>query len=1019
MPFAEPSPLKASNASSGGSALKFGVAPPAALHLVGSWPLKSATKRPEGFDIDMAIVMPSALFQEKDHMTLRYAHKRNFYLAVVAAAVQEALVGPQEASKGQGKAPRKSKGGETSSSRPHAIAERLQSLSLSWELLDNDPRRPVLLLTPIHDKGEMDFSKLKARIRIHPAYDPATVPFNFSRLAPSRNGIRINVAANEASSRRKGEEEAKEAGAASLLPTPIYNTTVLLDGLQLAHLVYLHNTACACPAFQDACALLKTWAFQRGFGTGAGKSSKKRKERGAGEDGGDNRQMLIGSQSTRFVLEMMLAHLLKGDAKGKRKLVNGFSSYQLFRGVIDWLAKHDFSAEPVFMRHIDSIPTFHARIPADDFSKHFEKVFVDPTGAVNLFAFMPAGNVDKLQLEARRTITLLDDAQADHFNSIFLSDLSAPALTYDEVVQLSVDGEVPLFSSASAGREGDAKQGAALRQADVGTKAAALSHVMSSNIRTGLRDRAAVVGSFAKASASQGSESLHDSPDSVAFPANFGISYNIATALRIVDHGPAPTDAQAAAAYREFWGEVAELRRFKDGRVLESIVWPAPLSTRRWETPRHVVKHVLKRHHGISADQVLFLGECYDGILDVDVKLAQKAFLASPADKGFQLLQTAMTEFSKVLRMTDLPLSLSSILSTSSALRGMSTFIPGPLNINGLGSRVPDVASYLPVHRVVLNFESSGRWPDDLQAIQAMKAAFFERIAASIVDHLSGARTRVVFDDHASDVSDRCLLEVILPTGFAFQASIVHDRERVLLQRILDDKLSETPARKRTARIALATYERRFDFATKHHTAVNVIGLKFPAFCDSVRLAKRWVSAQMLSSHVPEELIELLMVGVFLSLGDSAPASAQSGFSLFLHQLSSWRWREEPMLVPLFTAAQAPEETKMAAFPASLRSQALEAFQQARSSDPSLSHRAWYIATEQDINGRWWGESHPFAGAAAGLQQLARSAVRILSSEAVFAAVQGKVRSCARTQRIVLELVADDSLSADAIHATD
>ena len=125
------------------------------------------------------------------------------------------------------------------------------------------------------------------------------------------------------------------------------------------------------------------------------------------------------------------------------------------------------------------------------------------------------------------------------------------------------------------------------------------------------------------------------------------------------------------------------------------------------------------------------------------------------------------------------------------------------------------------------------------------------------------------------------------------------------------------------------------------------------------------------------------------------------------------------MLVPLFTAAQAPEETKMAAFPASLRSQALEAFQQARSSDPSLSHRAWYIATEQDINGRGWGESHPFAGAAAGLQQLARSAVRILSSEAVFAAVQGKVRSCARTQRIVLELVADDSLSADAIYATD
>ena len=42
---------------------------------------------------------------------------------------------------------------------------------------------------------------------------------------------------------------------------------------------------------------------------------------------------------------------------------------------------------------------------------------------------------------------------------------------------------------------------------------------------------------------------------------------------RIVDRGP-PADAAAAAAeFRRFWGDRAELRRFKDGAIVEAVVW--------------------------------------------------------------------------------------------------------------------------------------------------------------------------------------------------------------------------------------------------------------------------------------------------------------------------------------------------------------------------------------------------------------------------------------------------------------
>jgi U3 small nucleolar RNA-associated protein 22 len=32
----------------------------------------------------------------------------------------------------------------------------------------------------------------------------------------------------------------------------------------------------------------------------------------------------------------------------------------------------------------------------------------------------------------------------------------------------------------------------------------------------------------------------------------------------------------AAAVFREFWGDKAELRRFKDGSILEAVVWEQP-----------------------------------------------------------------------------------------------------------------------------------------------------------------------------------------------------------------------------------------------------------------------------------------------------------------------------------------------------------------------------------------------------------------------------------------------------------
>lgn len=142
---------------------------------------------------------------------------------------------------------------------------------------------------------------------------------------------------------------------------------------------------------------------------------------------------------------MMLAHLLRGEEKGagrhyssRSKLSNSFSSYQLFRGVMDWLGSHDFKTKPVFMKTSAGLHHVGDKIPREDFTNQFERVLVDPTGSINFFSFIPPGSLDLLQHEAKKSFDMLDDAEESHFDSLFLQDRSSPTFTFDEAALLEL-----------------------------------------------------------------------------------------------------------------------------------------------------------------------------------------------------------------------------------------------------------------------------------------------------------------------------------------------------------------------------------------------------------------------------------------------------------------------------------------------------------------------------------------------------------------------------------------------------
>lgn len=880
---------------------------PRTLNLVGSWLLKTVARRVGDMDVDMEVVMPSILFQDKDTQNMRYFARRSFYLAMLAGELQR-----------------------------HT---KELGVHVSFLCIGGDERRACIVLTPHGDKS---LEKLHAVVRIHVGHEPDV--FSAQRLAPIRNNLRGAAL---------GDEDA------SLAPTPIYNTCMAADSLRLAHFVYMHATSDMCAGYAEACQLLKIWATQRGFGA-----------LHVAQDGKHaGRRMVAGTDDARFVLSMVLAHLLHGEGKGSQtKLAPGLSSVQLFRGALEFLARHSF-AQAVWMKAQPKFGLPQAGLPRESFDV-FERVFVDPSGRVNLFAHWPTSAVDFLQQEAAQATRMLSDGD-DHFADLFLVALDSPARRFDEVASLRLGKKAP--TTPDALDAGSAVLWGIRRTLQVSRQALAQRARCVVLCRTPER-----------------THKLEEAAD-VRTGAELGVCLDAEHAWHQVEHGP-PPESPDAPAFRAFWGSMAELRRFKDGRVLESVVWPVATLAQRFALPKHILQYALAHH--ACAKHLKFASDALSGYTDVPPSLAQRSFSKDPAVHGFQLVQAAYDVLVRELRaMDELPLSVMGVAPTSAALRHMSVFVPGPLRIAELGHDVPDVMAHMPVHPLLITMESSGHWPDDLAAIQEMKVALYERMASVLTKRLHCAVARVVYDSDATRseaIYDQAALHIVLPAGFAFSLRIHHDREQVLLHRLLRDK--QVKAR---ASDALRRYDTRFVHAPSHHAALQALHDRFPALGHTVRLVRRWFGAQLLSNHVRPEAMELLCVAVFLTNAHAPPATGLHGLVRVLALLARWDWRETPLLLPLENATRLAHQRKAAlsdasaalptesapTFPAAQRADAEDHFRALRARDPACRHCTWVLATEMDIDSKAWTLHLPSAMVADGVQHLAQRSMSVIDRD--------------------------------------
>lgn len=256
---------------------------------------------------------------------------------------------------------------------------------------------------------------------------------------------------------------------------------------------------------------------------------------------------------------------------------------------------------------------------------------------------------------------------------------------------------------------------------------------------------------------------------------SIGITISIDKAVSKVDRGPLNSSSELEI-FREFWGEKCQLRRFQDGVIVHAVVWEGKSwGDRGNQTSRlnnhgqdvvilrgsliagEIVNYMLSKHFpvvcGSNGNLIqcpsLMFEECQrkslfniNSSLDHDTKdnLAlnhadngNDIFLASKlANEALDALRTILAS-----KITGMPIMIESLQAVEPELRYTSLFPvqPHPLLFNGdmRNDKLKEVQGKkvsLFVKPIVLlgTLESSGKWPNDIEAVNKLKSGLLLKI---------------------------------------------------------------------------------------------------------------------------------------------------------------------------------------------------------------------------------------------------------------------------------------------------
>jgi U3 small nucleolar RNA-associated protein 22 len=674
-------------------------------------------------------------------------------------------------------------------------------------------------------------------------------------------------------------------------PTPFYNSALRSEATVASYHKHVHSTIRQCDSYRDACLLGRIWLQQRGFASSFH----------LGGFGG-------------FEWALLMSLLLEGGgANGKPILLKSYSCYQLFKATIQFLAGRDLT-KPLLFPTVDGVS-----FPGDG------PVVYDGKRGINILYKMTPWSYAFLRHEAGITLKMLNESRDDNFEKVFIVKVNEPMLRFDRIIAL------PSFDNGNilqAIRNQQAIYSVLLKALGDRVK---LIHISSRSIEPW--------SVLAKPSLKKLKERI-----------SIGLLMNPENVSRVVDHGPSAEQKEEAASFRSFWGEKAELRRFKDGSILESLVWSDHPSSK--SIVFQILSYILRRHFNFVDEDMHYIGD------EFEEKLSSYGNgIVSYTSPSFQLIADAFSSLEKSIQdMEGVPLTVRHLAPASPLLRYTALRVQHAPSIPG--ERVD----------VVLQFESSARWPDDLAAIQMTKVAFLVKIGDCLESSGVATSCRVGLENETSRILNNAYLDIFHASGVIFRLRIHHDREQTLLERLLKQK-GESAQAKQDVAYALAMYKRTFLQSPRLTQAIRTLCTRHPLLSPTVRLVKHWFNCHLFKGHVYDELVELFAVRVFTqSYPWDTPSSVMAGFLRTLHLLSRWDWQQEPLMIDL--GGQLDQNavevirTRFAAW---------------RKIDPAMNNVALFVASDIDTDGISWTQYEmPSKVVAARMSSLAKAAVKLM-----------------------------------------
>lgn len=610
-----------------------------------------------------------------------------------------------------------------------------------------------------------------------------------------------------------------------------------------SHLEFLHRVLQKVPSLKDAILLLKRWGVAKGF-------------------------LPEGLEATVFVplngfcLSLLAAHAAHtGNISAAQT-----SSFQIFKLALSILGTTEWTTHKVILGASGSSAL------SDQEKGSCGAHFYDTDSVCNIF-WRLGPFIEDIRQSAQRDLKVLDGT-ADPYEAVF-GRCSSPELTWDLIVRLpplGVDSLCPDVRSDFKKLDALGK----VRVADA-PHATALGANLGAALSMGLGDRCLrtavrLVGDPCPV--------WTDQRPAHGPAALIGCLLDAPQLDRTLDRGPSAQDP-SAVQFKNFWGsDRAEMRRFKDGSILECVVWTKPPLGRSAESRKQpavitqIVKHVLSRHFSSIAPSV-------------EILAGPQGFVPNLNDFGRRLWQTFEEFRGHLTQLKTLPITIKDIFAngTSFTYTDLSP-CPAPASLDGVARTL---------HGVSVEFESSGRWPDNAEAVRKVCSAMLIQMAQELRTDLG------IESDLTEDFLDVRYPEIVFRVRVFHQHALTATAHRVTNFQVQPGAaLPDSAALER-----LKTMWWRPRLVANLHAQV----LQTPALAGAVRLSKRWMASQMLSGY--DEFIEHLAAYVFLQPGPFlAPTSPQVGFCRICWLLDTYDWSHEPLIVDF--DGKLTEEEKLA-----------------------------------------------------------------------------------------------------------